>query len=564
MKQYPYQGSMSDPENIIYRSFEEQADRFVRTMLCGYTPQHYARSKAVHDCVWGTVLFYPWELQIMDSPLLQRLRKINQLGLAMYTYPSAHHSRFEHTLGVVAVASRMIESISNGVWGDTQNNFRICPEHVCMIRMAALLHDVGHCFFSHLSEVIYSGMDEFRELKASFAVFSKAQAHEILGYVIVNTPSFRSFFNEKTDYPYKGRTSASSGRLLQTIGRMITGAYPECYTDSENNRILPYYLTEMINGQFDADALDYLRRDSYATGLDLTYNLDRFLYKIRIVEREEEKDGVPVFGQHLTIPVSGITTIEEMMYNKQMLTRYIYQHQKVMAVDSVVTDIAQGLTENGRLSSPCDFLYMTDDNIYMLMNNSEDFSVPLSRLRLGADTKKTLADAARKVSERDLPKKAFIINSKTITAIDGKPSVSAQETAEFVNRYKPVLRREIYDEAVRLNSLCGEKYSFDMYDIHIAVPKYSLAKDYSGVCVIDNDNSFIPISDVMNLNRMSDIYADYSWNAYVFADTAILPLISLAARNVLMAHGADFDDAVFSHLKHSADIAELAAKIKAE
>ena len=557
MKQYPYQGSQKDTENVIYAKFEEQADAFVCAMLRDYEPQHYERSKAVHDCVWGTVLFYPWELQIMDSPLLQRLRKINQLGLALYTYPSAHHSRFEHTLGVVAVAAKMIESISNGVWGDSDNSFKICQEHICMIRMAALLHDVGHCFFSHLSECIYSEMKEFRELKESFGIFRKAQAHEILGYVIVNTPSFRTFFNEKTDYPYKGRTRASSEQLLETIGRMIIGSYPSVFTDSENNRILPYYLTEMINGQFDADALDYLRRDSYATGLDLTYNLDRFLYKIRIVEREEESEGAPVFGQHLTIPASGISTIEEMMYNKQMLTRYIYQHQKVMAVDSLVTDIAHGMMRNGRLRHPCDFLYLTDDNIYMLQSHASCFEVPVSQLYIAPDSDKTLSSVAQKIAMRNLPKKALIINAKTIAKVNGKEPDGAQKLAEFVNGFKSFLRREIYEEAVRINNDLGGKFTFDTYDIHVAVPRYSLAKDYSTVYVIDNDNTFVPISDVVNLNSMSNTYADYSWNAYIFSSGDILPLISIAAKKVFEDHGAEFDKSVFSHLKHAKQIEEL-------
>ena len=561
MKKYPYQGNPNDRENVIYAEFEKHADAFCSHILDGYIPEKYQRSKAVHDCVWGTVLFYPWELQIMDSPLLQRLRKINQLGLALYTYPSAHHSRFEHTLGVVAVASKMLESITNGIWGDTQNYFNVPTEHICMIRMAALLHDIGHCFFSHLSEVIYSEMETFRELKNSFEIFKKAQAHEILGYCLVNTPSFRHFFNELTDYPYKGRTKQSAEQLLQTIGRMIVGAYPEVFTDKENNKILPYYLTEMINGQFDADALDYLRRDSYATGLDLTYNLDRFLYKIRIVEREEQIDGVPVFGQHLTIPTSGLTTIEEMMYNKQMLTRYIYQHQKVMSVDSLVTDIAHGLMENGRLKHPCDFLYLTDDNIFMLQNKGGSFEVPLSQLILSKETDKTLSDLAYKIAMRKLPKKALIVNSKTIKKIAGQEPQSARDVSEFILSFRHDLRREIFDEAVRLNETLHGKYVFDLYDLHVAIPKYSLAKDYSSVYCLDNDNSFVPISDVINLNSMSNTYADYSWNAYIFAEPEILPLVSIAARNALEKHGAEFEESVFSHLKHSKAVFELEKKL---
>lgn len=561
MKAYPYHGNITDTENIIYNDFEKRADEFVSSLLRDYTPQSYSRSKVIHDCVWGSVMFYPWELQIMDSPLLQRLRKINQLGLALYTYPSAHHSRFEHTLGVIAVASKMIDSINNGVWYNSYSGFEIRSEHIYMIRMAALLHDVGHCFFSHLSEGIYSEMEQFVELKNSFAIFKSAQAHEILAYIIVNTPSFRKFFNDRTAYPYKGKTAESVRQLLHNIGRMIVGSYVDAYHDSQNNMIRPYYLTEMINGQFDADALDYLRRDSYATGLDLTYNLDRFLYKIRIVEKQELIDGVPVFGQHLTVPASGISTVEEMMYNKQMLTRYIYQHQKVMAVDSLVRDITKGLIDNCRLTHPCDFLYLCDDNIFMLQNNGSDFTLPLAELKASNASDKTISDIVRKISRRNLPKKALVINQQTITALPGKDNCSVLDISTFINSIKHSLREKIYTEAVYINGVLekneGGMHKFDMHDIHIAVPKYSLAKDYSSTYILSNDNRFVPISEVVDLNDLANAFANHSWNAYIFADNAILPIVSIAAKRVFEKHGAFFSESAIAQLKHGREVSRL-------
>ena len=70
----------------------------------------------------------------------------------------------------------------------------------------------------------------------------------------------------------------------------------------------------MINGQFDADSLDYLRRDSYITGLSLTYHIDRFLYKIRLFDNIETIDGKEVIARHLTVPESGVSTVEEIVF----------------------------------------------------------------------------------------------------------------------------------------------------------------------------------------------------------------------------------------------------------
>ncbi len=562
MTAYPYYGDLNSTENNLYREFEAHANEFVSKLLHDYKPQKYKSSKVIHDCVWGSVMFYPWELQIMDSPLLQRLRNINQLGLALYTYPSAHHSRFEHTLGVVAVASKMIDSINNGKWGEKDSGFTISKEHVYMIRMAALLHDVGHCFFSHLSEVIYSENDEFKKLKQSFSIFNSAQAHEILGYVITTSPAFCEFFSKRIDYPYKGRSAFSAKALLNNIGRMIVGAFPDPQIDSENNMILPYYLTEMINGQFDADSLDYLRRDSYATGLELRYNLDRFLYKIRIVETEEKVNDMPILGQHLTVPTSGISTVEEMIYNKQMLTRYIYQHHKVMTVESLVYDIVYGLMNNGMLKHPCDFLYLCDYNIFMLSTAATDFKLPVADLKIDGSTERTVADLVRRISVRNFPKKAFVINSHTIKGINGKSPCSVLEISQFINKYKCILREEIYNEALKIrDSLpkCNENaVSFDMYDIQIAIPKYSLSKDYSNVYVLSNDNvTLVPLSDITDLNDIANSFANNSWSAYIFADSSILPIVSIAAKNVIERLGADISLDALTQFKHQDRIHEL-------
>ena len=197
MLRYPLENDRLSNENKIYNDFSIRADRFVKQMLSGYKPAVYNEIKVIHDPVWGTMKFYPWELQIMDSPLIQRLRNINQLGLAVYTYPSAHHSRFEHTLGVATLVTRMAESVNDAGLSDMVADAEaITREDIDKLRIAALLHDVGHCFFSHLSEKMYGNTVEFEELKNSFEIFASAQPHEILGYIIINTTSFKEFFKK--------------------------------------------------------------------------------------------------------------------------------------------------------------------------------------------------------------------------------------------------------------------------------------------------------------------------------------------------------------------------------
>jgi HD superfamily phosphohydrolase len=527
-------------DNIIYNDFLDRADVFVNKFLGNYRVGHIGDIKVIHDPVWGTIKFYPWELQVLDSPLLQRLRNINQLGLAVYTYPSAHHSRFEHTLGVTALVSKMADSINDR---EIKNEKAIDNEDLYKLRMAAILHDIGHCFFSHLSEIMYGNTKEFTCLKASSGIFAKAQPHEILGYIIINTPSFKNFFKTQVGYPEE-----VTDLFFDDLGRMIVGASIEREFCDGNVKFKKYYLTEMINGQFDADSLDYLRRDSYITGLSLTYHIDRFLYKIKLVDRKE--DGV--VGKHLTVAASGVSTVEEMVFGKQMLTRYIYQHQKVLATDVLVYDIVAGLRYNGKLQHPCDFLYFTDDDIFRLYSDGDnDFSAPISFAYIHADSKKTISDAVRQIKTRTLPKKALVINMGNIKSVGGKTDFEVSEAYEFLKTATAEgFRHDIMTEAVKICDKKGlDRSKIDLFDIFYSVPKPTTAKNYTDVYVAEREG-FVELSEVADLNDWADEFSGRAWNAYVFSSSELLSVISLAAKKVLEDRGIEFTEGkAFSGLK---------------
>lgn len=550
MLKSPYACGKTSKEFDIYNEFSGKADEFVGRMLKAYEPTQYREKKVIHDPVWGTVKFYPWELQIMDSPLLQRLRNVNQLGLAVYTYPSAHHSRFEHTLGVVALVTRMAESVNDS---ETEQKNAISAEDNNKLRLAALLHDVGHCFFSHLSERMYGNTEAFVDLKSSFEIFSSAQPHEILGYVIINTPSFKKFFKTQISFPEKTDDS-----FFDDIGRMIVGAPIDTVYNIDGKEVKKYYLTEMINGQFDADSLDYLRRDSYITGLSLTYHIDRFLYKIKLVDRLENN----VLERHLTVSISGVSTVEEMIFGKQMLTRYIYQHQKVLAADALVYDVVNGLRAGGKLQHPCDFLYYTDEDIFKIYDESgdPDFAVPVSKMPIHADSGKTIADVVKQIKSRDLPKKALVLNLSNIVSVDGKTEFTLNEAYEAL--HKVILgggfRHEVRNEAIRICEEKGlNKELIDLFDIFYSVPKPTTAKNYTNVFVATHDGGFVELSKVADLNDWADEFSGRAWNAYVFSSSKLLPVVSLAAKNVLEHRGIAFNERIFSNLKHAEKIEKI-------
>src|SRR5215469_6659155 len=106
--------------------------------------------KAIKDAVWGMIDVRPEECVVLDSPPLQRLRRIRQLGATYLTYPTGGYSRFEHTLGAVHQAERMLRAVATR----SQDGDAVLG-HIQVVRLAALLHDVGHLPLSHVTERFY-------------------------------------------------------------------------------------------------------------------------------------------------------------------------------------------------------------------------------------------------------------------------------------------------------------------------------------------------------------------------------------------------------------------------
>lgn len=560
MLEKPYQGNEDCEENVLYRDFDRRINDFVKLYLDKYIPCSYDKTKVIHDPVWGTCLFYEWELEILDSPLLQRLRNVSQLGLTMLTYPTAHHSRFEHTLGVMSVVTKMVNHINQ-----ESSNPAISNEDFFTLRLAALLHDIGHCFCSHLSESIYGKQKEFVQLKNDFKIFLTAKEHEIFAYIIINTREFREFIKNKV---HLWNTTINVDQILNDIGYMIVGANLPAEKCKDGTYEKKYYLTQMINGQYDADKLDYLRRDSYTAGLALTYDIDRFLYKIRIASRDEEDGKGTVRGKHLVIPISGVSAVEEMAFSQLMLASYIYQHQKVLATDALINDVVEGLVNNGKLQHPCDFLYYCDTDILGIStgNPDDDFKTKISDESFDASTDKKISDIVKRLNHRDLPKRAFVVNCSTVI---NSPENKQYPVSDIADRLRGItrLRNEVCDVSVEISNALpkelGGKKHIDLYDIYISIPKTSIAKDLSNALVLKNNGKFVDLSEIVRLSDWVDAFAWHKWNAYVFSQTDILPIVSIAAKIVFERHNIHFDeDNVFSGMRNSSEIEKLIQWLK--
>ena len=265
------------------------------------------------DPIHNFVRVYDSELKIIDTPIFQRLRRIRQLSGAHLIYPGAQHTRFEHSLGVMHIASMAGQALAEkGVvsFDDIQN-----------LRLAGLLHDIGHGPFSHLFEEIF---EEKRKI-----------SHEDLGRDIIL----------KTEI---GDIISKNGFDKKLITKLAFG-------DSKLQ-----FMNEIISGVLSADIMDYLLRDGYFTGAEHAK-----------IDHHRLTHSLDVYKNKLALDKSSLVNFETMMISRYQMFKAVYFHKTVRAGEVMLLeamDLAEG--ELGLSSMNLDeYLQLSDDVILAKLLN---------------------------------------------------------------------------------------------------------------------------------------------------------------------------------------------------
>lgn len=229
------------------KAYIEECEQRCNNMML--SPAH---TKNFYDSVWGTIEINEGEIFVIDSPIMQRLRYIKQLGLADVLYSSATHTRFSHTLGVLQTADTMAFQITKEL---EKKEVKVPKDARQVIRLAAIFHDCGHMFCSHASEAyfqknrkakLYSNIDNIRNLFASDLKI-KPSFSEIISILILNSASIRKLLEIiKRGLDNFEFESCNKDKLIEKIMCIILGfPYSETY--------IPY--AKVISGQIDSDKL---------------------------------------------------------------------------------------------------------------------------------------------------------------------------------------------------------------------------------------------------------------------------------------------------------------------
>ncbi|MBE0679868.1 MAG: HD domain-containing protein [Bacteroidales bacterium] len=245
------------------------------------------RRKIINDPVYGFISL-PSDLifELVSHPWFQRLRNIRQLGLSSYVYPGAVHSRFQHSIGAMYLTGQAIHTLRT-------KGIEITPSEEEAVLAAILLHDIGHGPFSHALE--HSLIEEM--------------PHEMMSLLIMEE------LNRRT-----------GGSLTDAIA-VFRGEYPR------------RFFHDLVTGQMDMDRMDYLRRDSFFTGvIEGSVGSDRIIRMLNVAD------------DRLVVDEKGIYSVEKFLIARRMMYWQVYNHRTVVSAEKLLTSLllrARGVTADG-------------------------------------------------------------------------------------------------------------------------------------------------------------------------------------------------------------------------
>jgi hypothetical protein len=251
--------------------------------------QQYWNYKSVRDPLYGFIHLSEREAALIGTTFMHRLTRIKQLAHTYLVYPSAVHTRFEHSLGVLHMADRL--STCYNIGGERRE----------VIRCAALLHDVGHGPFSHLFENVL--------VKVNGSEFSH---EDVTRAIISNDEDISSILEGKITTSTHQNPSDIRAKVLLLLSK-------------ESNEKDPLGRS-IISGTIDADKLDYLRRDSYHTGSTYgMFDLERMLSTLRVVQDNGK--------EYPAILEKGTPVLESFRLARYLLYIQVYQHHTRVVAD---------------------------------------------------------------------------------------------------------------------------------------------------------------------------------------------------------------------------------------
>jgi hypothetical protein len=273
----------------------------------------YKNMKVIRDPVHGYIELDELSLKLIDTSLMQRLRRIKQLGLSSLVYPGANHTRFEHSLGVMHLATMLMNQLDN--ISDNEKNG---------LKAAALLHDIGHGPYSHVTE-------------GTVKYYTRKKHDDVKD--VLKKDDIANILREHDIDP-------------ETVAKHIKGETA---------------LGQILNSEIDVDRMDYLVRDAHYTGV--TFGL---------VDYERLIHEMEIFGNKLVVRWGGLKAAESLLLSRFLMYPSVYYHHVSRIAETMYVRAIQNLIERGILS-PFELNKMDDGSLFEIVRSDDGYAGELGK-----------------------------------------------------------------------------------------------------------------------------------------------------------------------------------------
>jgi HD superfamily phosphohydrolase len=284
------------------------------------------RTYEIRCPVYGFITISDWEREIISVPAFQRLRRIRQLAWSDYVYPGAMHTRFEHSLGVMHMATQLYRAIEDRsgdiLRSELGYNDAGLRRHKVLIRLAALFHDIGHSPFSHGAEELFPLADDANPAtRFTHETYSAEIVRQCFADVIANHPA-------NTNYEFKA----------DDVANMLEGK-------AEAGKAL--FWRDLIDGQMDADRMDYLLRDSLHAGVDY----GRYDWR-RVLQTVAATPPTSGSGPRLGVSAGGWHSAEGLILARYFMFTQVYFHKTRVVFDYHLQQALAEMLPDGHFPRP--------------------------------------------------------------------------------------------------------------------------------------------------------------------------------------------------------------------
>ena len=398
-------------------------------------------------------------LDLAQTPELNRLHNIKQLGLVYLVFPGAQHTRFEHSMGVSYIADRIAQEL------------RINEDERNLVKAAGFLHDIGHGPYSHTLEYVFHDILGLDHMEITKDIIKGK--HDIVPSGLEEFFGFEKIPDILERY----------GLDPKEVADLVTGdaenlGYPYFNVSESGQQFFneKKYLAQIIHGSIDADQLDYLIRDSYYTGVAHgTVDLDRLLKTMEI------------FNNDLIIHRKGVPAVEGMLVARALMYSSVYFHKTARIAETMLSRIVELSLDK---DEDIDIFSMVDMDLLSWLENRSDLGKEISY----------------RIKYRNLYKKAYELD------LDQISEEQRQNLAELA---APRERRKMEEEICRKAGIPVGKALIDLPAPELLLSEPRLTK--TNVKILEDEKvstlpKYSPLANALRKRRVTN------WALMVFCD----------------------------------------------